>query len=182
MSQADELLDTMAEEGASTEESTAEPHIVIGKDRFITVPAELKKLGVQFDNDIETVTFDCPRFWDGHDLSLMDIRINYTRSDGYEDCYPAENLMVDDDTLSFDWTISRNVTAVKGNLSVSVCAKNVDEDGIEHEHWNSEINKDFYISEGKECSEQTIEQVPDVVGVVVREVLNALPMAEGGSY
>lgn len=183
MSQVDELLETLADgEGVVTGEQSAEPHIVIGKDRFITVPAELKKLGVQFDHDIETVTFDCPRYWDDHDLSLMNISINYTRTDNYEDCYPVKNLVVDDDMIHFDWTISRNVTAAKGNLSVSVCAKKVDEDGIERNHWNSEINKDFYISEGKECAEQAIEEVPDVVGVVIREVLNTLPQWDGGAY
>lgn len=71
MSQAEDLLDSLSEEESSYFAGTSpnERHIVIGKDRFITVPEELKKIAVQGDNNIETVTFDCPRYWDEHDLS-----------------------------------------------------------------------------------------------------------------
>ena len=48
-----------------------EPHIVIGYDRVVTVPDQLKRLAVQYDHDIETVTFDCPRYWGKHDMSQM---------------------------------------------------------------------------------------------------------------
>ena len=49
--------------------SISEPHIVIDSHRAITVPEQLKRIAVQFDHNFETVTFDCPRYWDGHDLS-----------------------------------------------------------------------------------------------------------------
>ena len=61
----------------SIDETTTEGHIVIGNDRYITVPDELKRLAVQYDHNIETVTFDCPRYWDGLDMSAMAVYINY---------------------------------------------------------------------------------------------------------
>ena len=54
-----------------------EEHIKIGLDRHITVPESLKRIAVQYDHNVETVTFDCPRYWDGHDMSKMTVYINY---------------------------------------------------------------------------------------------------------
>lgn len=146
--------------------STGEPHIVIGSDRKITVPDSLKRIAVQFDHNIETVTFDCPRYWDDVDISTMKIYINYMRPDGKPGKYAAINVVVDDadDTLMhFDWTISRNVSEVKGNLSFLVCSKNVDDEGNEVNHWNSELNRDLTVSEGLECEPTLLEEYPDII-------------------
>lgn len=164
MSQAEELLATVSEGSVpATVDPSVEPHIVIDMNRHITVPSELKRIGVQFDHNIETVTFDCPRYWDGHDLSKMKIYINYRRPDGYKDAAMVDNIVVEDDIFHFDWTISGNVTAVKGQLSFLVCAKVTDTEGVEKNHWNTELNQDMYISEGLECTEQQIETYPDLI-------------------
>lgn len=126
MSQAEELLKSAA--STRTVNPDTEPHIVIGDDRFITVPAELKRIAVQGDHDVETVTFDCPRYWDNHDLSEMQIYINYARPDESLGSHLAENVRVDevDDTIiHFDWTISSHVSEIKGKMSFLVCAKYV---------------------------------------------------------
>ena len=89
MSKAEELLNTLSA-SADTDGltiSSQEPHIVVGNDRYITVPEELKRIAVQHDHDIETVTFDCPRYWDEHDMSQMTIYVNYLRSDGENGAY-----------------------------------------------------------------------------------------------
>ena len=80
MSQADELLNSLSE--GSSEVTTESGNVVIGNDRFITVPDSLKKIAVQYDHNVETVTFDCPRYWDSVDLSTMKIYVNYLRADG----------------------------------------------------------------------------------------------------
>ena len=53
MSKAEELLNTLSTATVSTllADSSTEPHIVIGEDRFITVPSELKRIAVQYDHD-----------------------------------------------------------------------------------------------------------------------------------
>ena len=71
-------------------------HIIIGADRSITVPLKLKRIAVQHDHDIETVTFDCPRYWDGRDLSTMKFYINYIRADKKIGSYPIDNGVVID--------------------------------------------------------------------------------------
>ena len=169
MSQADDLLNRLASNQASTflVRPETEPHVVIGEDRFITVPEELKRIAVQYDHDIETVTFDCPRYWDGYDMSDMKTYINYIRKDGVLGCYAAENGIPDENDPSimhFDWTISRNVTAAKGPISFLVCIKKVDlASGEELNHWNSELCSDMYISEGLEAEESILESYADVI-------------------
>lgn len=140
-----------------------ENHIVIGNDRFIIVPAALKRIAVQYDHNIETVTFDCPRFWDDHDMSKMAVYINYMLSNGYHDSYPAKNVVVDGDIMHFDWTISANVTQIAGDVSFLVCVKKVDAEGNEENHWNSELCQDMHVSKGLECEEEALEMQPDLV-------------------
>ena len=81
MNQDEMLLRQVAASGTYTTTQNNEPHILIGKDRVINVPMSLRRLGVMNDHNIETVTFDCPRYWDGVDMSNMRVYIDYTRSD-----------------------------------------------------------------------------------------------------
>ena len=123
---AEELLDSLTNDQIAlySADSSTEPHIVIDSNRYITVPEQLKRIAVQFDNNIETVTFDCPRYWDGHDLSQMKVYINYLRKDNVRGMYWAENVTIDetDNTIMhFNWEISKNATLVKGPLSFLVC-------------------------------------------------------------
>ena len=168
MGNAENLLDSISEDEIAllTADMDGEPHIIIEATRNITVPEELKRIAVQFDHDVETVIFDCPRYWDEHDLTKMKIYINYMRSDGYMDSYLAQKVSVDAaDTsiIHFNWTISRNVTEVKGTLSFLVCAKAVDSNGNEKNHWNSELNQKMYVSEGLECEESVIISHSDII-------------------
>ena len=140
-----------------------EPHIIIGKDRVIKVPDSLKRIAVESDHDIETVTFECPRYWDEHDLSQMAIYINYMLSNKYSDSYPVSKITTDDNTMYFTWTISRNVTQVSGGITFLVCIKNTDSEGNEVNHWNSELCKDMYVSKGMETEPQIVEEQTDLV-------------------
>lgn len=170
MSQAEELLNSLDASNASEES-----HIVIGKDRFITVPEALKRLAVQYDHDIETVIFDCPRYWDDHDMSTMAIYVNYICADNEPGCYQVKNVTVDstDPTIMhFDWTISKNVTMAAGQIAFLVCIKKTDAEGVEKNHWNSEICKDCYISPGMEYGDGDINEIyPDILAQWRQEVL-----------
>lgn len=175
MSQADELLNSLSNNGVSlalADEAT-EPHIIIGDDRFIVVPDSLKRIAVQFDHDVETVTFDCPRYWDGLDMSKLAIYINYMIADDSLGCYKATNIVIDgtDSTvMHFNWTISRNVTLIPGNLKFLVCIKKTDSKGNEVNHWNSELCTDMYVSQGLETEETVLEPYPDIISQWETEV------------
>jgi len=140
-----------------------EGHVVVGGDRFITVPENLKRLGVQYDHNMETVTFDCPRYWDDRDMSKMAVYVNYRLSNGYMDRYPVDNLRADGEIMHFDWTISRNVTEIPGTVAFLVCVMKTDTEGNEERHWNSELNQDCYISAGMESEEHPALNYPDEV-------------------
>lgn len=163
MDKAEELLNTLDvnDENLYPVSPYEEAHIVIGKDRVITVPPDLRRLGVQYDKNVESVTFDCPRYWDGIDLLDMAMYINYVRSDGKTGSYHVADTAVDPDDenmINFTWTISEHVAYVNGKITFLVCAKHSDSSGASTNRWNSEINRDCYISEGMDTN-QVIEDV-----------------------
>ena len=165
MSLADDLLMSSVGMNSRMADVETEPHIIIAEDRFISVPDELKRIAVQYDHRAETVTFDCPRYWDGRDMSKMKIYINYTRADGLLGMYLAENVFPDDefpDIMHFDWTLTRNVTGINGPIVFLVCAKRVDRNGNEEVHWNSERNTEMYVSDGLEGEEVIKNLYPDI--------------------
>lgn len=175
MSEATQLLNNLDEINSRLADPSGEGHIIIGDDRFITVPDELKRIAVQYDHNIETVTFDCPRFWDDHDMSKMNVYINYLRSDRAPGVYKADNIRVDEtdeSIMHFDWTISKNVTTTAGNIVFLVCVKKADDEGNEENHWNSELCKDCYVSEGLEIDGGVSETIrPDVIEQWYRELM-----------
>lgn len=169
MSQADELLANSANNsGISLQlaNATNEPHISIDNDRVVSVPKELRRIAVQFDHNVETVTFDCPRYWDGLDMSELSVYINYMRKDREVGSYKATDVTVDNinsNIMHFNWTISRNVSLIKGELKFLVCIRKSDANGDEENHWNSELNSEMYISEGLEADETMFEPYPDII-------------------
>lgn len=169
MSKAEDLLNSLSSGGVAvyTINPDTEQHIVINDDRTIAVPDELKKIAVQYDHNVETVTFDCPRYWDGLDMSGMAVYINYLRSDGKSSFYQVSDVTTDTEDsniMHFDWVISKNVTLVAGQISFAICIKNTDEDGNEQNHWNSEICTSCYVSKGLECTDEVFEEIyPDVI-------------------
>lgn len=180
-----DILNNLSEEeiAAYSAMPEGERHIVVGSNRVVTVPEELKRIGVQYDHNIETVTFDCPRYWDGHDMSKMVVYINYMTPDGVFGAFVAQNVRVDANDISimhFDWTISKHVTRVNGNLSFLVCVKNVDDNGRETNHWNSELNKDLYISEGLEADEPILDEGSDVVTQILLRLSAVEQQLENG--
>ena len=101
-----------------------EPHIIINSDRSIIIPTELKNIAVQNDHNIETVMFDCPRYWDDFDMSTMKVSINYVLSNSYENTYVCPEVTIDEtdqDIMHFSWTISNKVTQVPGEITFLVC-------------------------------------------------------------
>ena len=177
MSQADILLANSEEESsgyAYPMDSSKEEHIVIKPDRYIVVPESLRKIAVQHDHNSETVTFDCPKYWDGVDMSTKKIYINYMRADevpGSYMCSPDTNGDVvtttdpkDPSMMHFTWKLSGHVTAVNGIISFLVCIKEATNTGKESFHWNTELCQELKISKGFETDEMYSEpQNADVI-------------------
>lgn len=163
MSQAEEMVRGMNVYPTSADE---DEHIVINADRSVTVPESLREIAVQFDHNVERVTFDCPRYWDDVDLSQMHIFINYMLSDGYMNRIKVENVVVDEtdeSMMHFDWVISGNVTRVNGMVTFIVCAKDSDIEGNVKLHWNSKLCNDVFVSEGLDCGDSIVTQNADII-------------------
>ena len=168
MSQAEDLLNSLTNNDISlyAADSTIEEHIVIGKDRYVIVPEPLQRIAVQYDHNIETVTFDCPRYWDNVDLSTLHIYINYYLSNDIKGRYLVDNVRVNENNsnlINFDWTITNEITKYKGAIQFLVCAIKTDSEANEEIHWNSEINNQMYISNGLECGDVVLEEYPDII-------------------
>lgn len=168
MSQADEILNSLTDEEISTYavNSTIEEHIIIGNDRYITIPESLQRIAVQYDHNIETVTFDCPRYWDNNDLSNLHIYINYITPNNDKGRYLAKNVRIDTanpNLIHFDWTITKEITLYNGSLQFLICAVKTDSEANEELHWNSEINNQMHISNGLECADVVLQEYPDVI-------------------
>ena len=148
-------------------------HITINSDRSVTVPVEIRKIGVQYDHNVNTIEFVGPRYSSNVDLSTMTIYINYILSDKTPGKYKAENVIIDDQDdslIRFNWTITRNVTKVSGILSCLVCAKKTDGEGNEINHWNTDIFRLLSVSEGMENDSVIQEQYPDVITSLIQNV------------
>lgn len=169
---AEELLKGLSEGEMATYSMNPEdePHIVVNSDRTITVPDSLKCIGVYRDHNIETVTFDCPRYWDGHDLSEMNIYINSrcaTKGVGRTpNSYLVNDVSIDEsdsNTIHFTWTISEYVTSVEEKIDFIVCAVDTDADGVEIRRWHSHVCQDMYICEGFDAVHEIVQAHPDII-------------------
>ena len=166
MSEANNLLENLTDEEIAlySGNTRIEEPIVVNETRVVRVPESLRRIAVQYDHNAEIVTFDCPRYWDGNDLTEMYIYINYQRVDRNKGRYLADNVRVDESNenlIHFDWKITSDISLIKGTIAFLVCAVKTNEDGNEEVHWNSELNTEMYVSEGLECTDVVLDEYPD---------------------
>ena len=146
-------------------------YITINADRSILVPDPLKKSIVQWDHNIQTIGFLCPRYWYGKDISQMNIYVNYMpTSKSIKDAEPLSSacydITVDESNeakIYFYWTITKNLSQYEGGFKFLVCAKTVDGNGNEKMHWNSHLCTDMSVQEGLEANLEIGKLYPDLV-------------------
>ena len=122
--------------GDITYAERSETIITINKDRSVSVPELLRKSIVQYDHNIESITFDCPRYWYGNDISTMAIYVVFdseneaaTEEKPLRDvCSNVEVDAEDPNMLHFVWTVTKNASKYTGKLAWKVCAIATDED------------------------------------------------------
>jgi hypothetical protein len=171
MSLAENLLQTLSTDNYNLDSTEAEPHIIVGRDRIISVPNQLKRIAVENDKNIETVTFDCVRIWDGYDLSTFAIYIAYVLPNGKEGTYIPTISAINKDTFSFTWTLGSEITRHKGSLSISIIAQKTDDSGNLLQQWSSFVNNELSILDGLEVG-QIIED--DTTTNVTSQILQQI--------
>lgn len=141
-------------------------YFIIGEDRVITVPDGLKRIAVQYDVEVEAVMFECPRYFNGIDLTKLDMYVNYMRADGAMSSYHIEDVTVDpenDKQIHFTWLIGGYLAEVAGDLQFIISGSKTDESGNIVNKWNTEINADLHVSNGMQSAEYVVSLYPDIV-------------------
>lgn len=144
-------------------------HVKILGDRTVDIPKSLEKLGIQYDHNVNTITFDCPRYPDENpaiDMSKMIVYINYRLANKVMNAFVAENVVVDaeDPTIiHFDWRITHEVTTVNGLISTLICIRDIDDEGYENYHWNTDLIQKFYVGPGMVYNDPLVTENPDKI-------------------
>lgn len=160
--------------------------ITINKDRSVSVPEILEKSIVQRDHNIESLTFNCPRYWYGNDISAFAIYVVFVTENKAalkekplrDVCSNVEVDAEDPNMLHFIWTVTKNASKYTGKLAWKVCAIATDNDGNETIHWNSHTCRAMEVQEGMEANNYVPEQYPDEYSHLVQRV-NALEQELG---
>lgn len=151
-----------------------EPKIIINADlRTVTVPKELIDIGVVGDHYAETVYFECPRYFDGNDLSAKNCEIRYVNAAGYEGISEAIDIIPGENQITFGWEISRKVTLKSGTVSFAVFFYSTEGRGYQYGTTPATLNILKGLDDGIVISEQdnTLllqirRQLADVMGQI----------------
>ena len=144
--------------------------VIDGETRIISVPAEYKELGVESDEKVTRVKFQCPKIvGDNIDLTEYNLYINYKNASNELNSYLVEDATVVDNIINFSWLLSRHVTESPGTISYIVCAKKSDDAGVINE-WNTKVATGI-VGVGLEATEEIEEQNIDVVEQILRSIV-----------
>ena len=141
-------------------------YIVINDDlRTMTIPDNIKILGVESDDDVNKIPFQMPKEYCGFDLSQFSVRINYMNANGEGDMYIADDVEVDGDDpslMTFTWLVGRTACAYKGNVNFIVCLKKFDNDSNVIQEFNTTVYS-LPVLEGLETTEAVVQQNADII-------------------
>lgn len=160
---AEELLlsaDTLSVE--SSERCVIDP-----ESREINIPYTYQLLGVESDEKVERLEFQCPKIvGDNIDLSQLQMRINFQNANGDKDQYIVSDVETDGDNITFSWLLSRKVTAYQGTVRFIVCAVKVSGSEITNE-WNTTL-AEATVLEGLEVESTIDEESSDVIEQLIQ--------------
>ena len=88
--------------------------------RTIKLPAGMTNIGVAGDKEVKRLYFKMPRFYSGFDLIAFDIFINYFNAVGEGDVASAENIVINQDGITFSWLIDEFMTTYAGEVRFNV--------------------------------------------------------------
>lgn len=153
--------------------------VIDGETRIISVPTEYKELGVESDEKVTRVKFQCPKIvGDNIDLTECNLYINYRNAGNKLNSYLVEDVTVTGDTINFSWLLSRHVTESPGTISYIVCAKKSDDTGVINE-WNTKVATGI-VGIGLEATEEIEEQNIDAIEQILRSIVELENKVDSG--
>ena len=139
----------MATHNDKTSVVDSDPHFIVDLITRKVISNTDKSDLVQFDHNSERITFECPRYIEGHDtLNCNKVVINYL-DDDLPGVYEVDDLkMKDSDTVMFSWLISSNATQKTGKIFFAITFMCVQTNGDVTYRWNTAINEGLKVIEG----------------------------------
>ena len=168
---AEELLKQMESEITPLSVESPGKCVIDPESRGIIIPETYQILGVESDEKVERIEFECPKIvGDNIDLSKLQIRINYQNANGDKDQYIVEDVETNGDNIEFSWLLSRKVTMYRGTVNFVVCAVKVSGETIQNE-WNTTLATS-QVLEGLEVdTPEPTEEQSDVIAQLI-EMMN----------
>lgn len=150
MATAEELLGTITD--------VTDEFLTVNLDtRIIVIPASIKILGVESDDDVKRIRFKLPRNYGEFDLSTFSIQVNFENADGEGDFYLINDLDVSDDgTMTFTWLVDRTAFKRHGDVDFSLCMKKFDAEGVVVKEFNTAIAS-LPVLKGLETTKAVVE-------------------------
>ena len=142
------------------------------ESRKITIPSRIENLGVESDANVKRLYFKIQKQYGEMDFTKADIRINYVNANGEGDYYPVADKQVEGGTVTFSWLVGRNATEYKGDVCFIVCAKTSNIEGIVEKEFNTTLAS-LPVLEGKETTQQIVQQYPDVIEQILKKLEGA---------
>lgn len=167
---AEELLAQMESEIMPLSVESPDKCVIDPESREIVIPETYQILGVESDEKVERIEFECPKIvGDNIDLSKLQIRINYQNANGDKDQYIVEDVETNGDNIDFSWLLSRKVTMYRGTVNFVVCAVKVSGETIQNE-WNTTLATS-QVLEGLEVdTPEPTEEQSDVIAQLMQLV------------
>ena len=156
--------------------SSTNNHAVINADKTITLPYGFAESVIQGDHNVDKLTFDCPRYWDGLDLTTLNLYVNYLSSDGKGNHSFVNNTSVDSDdsnTIHFTWILDNNATVESGTLAFMVCGQKYYDGSNKEYDWNTRINDEIAIQKGIHLTEETLRNIDPTEMEQLIQIANA---------
>lgn len=144
--------------------------VVIDNDlRTIIIPASITLLGVESDENVQTLHFQMPKTYKGLDLSEFDIRINYMNANNVGDTYAVDDSEISGENIVFTWTVGRVACMYKGNTKFIVCLKKKDASGNVLKEFNTSLTS-LPVLEGLETTESVVAENPDIIEQILTKI------------
>lgn len=144
-----------------------------------------KSILIQYDHNSEVLTFEMPRYIDGHDMTLCNrievhyINVNSSTRQQTSGVYEIEDFKVsedDENVMVWSWLISRNATMYVGPLTFAFRFACLTDDTVDYA-WNTSPYTGLSISSSIYNGEAVIEEYSDIleqwerkIGVGVEDV------------
>lgn len=153
-------------------------HAVTDSDPNFVVEATTRKIStsataslVQYDHNSQRITFEVPRYIDGHDMSKCNmVQVHYQNISGnkkYQSngIYTVDDLSVrtaDTNILTCSWLVSQNATMYGGSLNFVLRFACVTNDLTDYA-WNTNVYTGLVVSSGINNTDVIIQNYPDIL-------------------